>query len=155
MEKKIEGVCRSALKTFGEEHQQRKAVEEMGELNAALMQYKDGRVTKEAVITEVADVLITVSQLGLIFGLDEVSREVERKIDRLANTTAKRIIEDCEREHQGVIIDRNFVLKMLVKEMKEYSLSNTDAVILNIKWPDVQTKINEIEETLKREYYGG
>lgn len=89
MEKKIEGVCRAALKAFGEEHQQRKAVEEMGELNAALMQYKDGRVTKEAVITEIADVLITVSQLGLIFGLDEVSREVDRKIDRLADSIEK------------------------------------------------------------------
>ena len=139
MEKKIESVCRAAIRAFGEKHQTRKAIEEMGELNAALMQYRDGRATKEAVVTEIADVLITGSPLGIIFGTDDVSREVERKIERLADTTAKRIIENCEKEHNAIILNRNLVIERLAKELNGLR-PNTEVLQDN---------------ALKREYYGG
>lgn len=97
MKKRIEEVCRKAIEKFGESNQIDMALEEMAELSVALNHYNRGRATKEDVITEIADVFITVSQLGLIFGVDEVSREMGRKIDRLE----ERIHKGQTKEYYG------------------------------------------------------
>ena len=76
-------IARAALDHYGNAHQIRKAVEECGELVAALMQYDDGRVADEAVITEIADVSIMMEQLALLFGKARVFDEICRKESRL------------------------------------------------------------------------
>ena len=85
----INNICKRAVDTFGPEHQTMKAVEEMGELMAALVQYNDGRVSSEDVMTEIADVMIMMEQLAFIFDPRFVGLEYNRKISRL-----KSILED-------------------------------------------------------------
>lgn len=72
-----------AVHHYGPEHQKRKAIEEMGELITELEREQDGRTTPEKVITEIADVLLTVRQLMVIYGLDACLKEYDRKQRRL------------------------------------------------------------------------
>ena len=82
-----------AIDRFGNVNQIMKAVEEMGELTQALMKYLqslDG--DKQAILRmrahiseEMADVVVTMDQLGIIFGnCDEVRDWKSRKQRRLA-----------------------------------------------------------------------
>lgn len=82
----INKTCLKAVALFGPEHQTMKAIEEMGELTTALVQYRDGRVTPEDVMTEIADVRIMMEQLSYIFDEDFIELEYRRKLDRLKNT---------------------------------------------------------------------
>lgn len=82
----INKICKQAVETFGRDHQTRKALEEMGELIVALMQYSDARVSPEDVMTEIADVRIMMEQLAYMFDPDFVDLEYKRKIDRLKDT---------------------------------------------------------------------
>lgn len=72
-----------AVHHYGAEHQKKKAIEEMGELITAMSREQDGRATPKEVITEIADVQIMVLQLALIYGLDKVAKEIDRKERRL------------------------------------------------------------------------
>lgn len=72
-----------AVHHYGPEHQKRKAIEEMGELITALEREQDGRVTPKEIITEIADVLLTVRQLMVIYGIPDCAKEFERKQRRL------------------------------------------------------------------------
>jgi len=70
-----------AIHKWGKDSQIMIAMEECAELLTSLAQ--TFRASKDPnVITEIADVLITVSQLRLIFGKEEVDIEIERKIER-------------------------------------------------------------------------
>lgn len=84
-----------AINHYGEEHQKKKAIEEMGELITALSREQDNRATPEEVITEIADVVIMMRQLVLIYGQTEVEKEIQRKYVRLRNRIRK---EDDELE---------------------------------------------------------
>ena len=72
-----------AVHHYGAEHQKKKAIEEMGELITAISREQDGRATTEQVITEIADVQIMMRQLALIYGIDAVANEIDRKQRRL------------------------------------------------------------------------
>ena len=72
-----------AVHHYGAEHQKKKAIEEMGELITAISREQDGRTTTEQVITEIADVQIMMRQLALIYGIDAVANEIDRKQRRL------------------------------------------------------------------------
>ena len=72
-----------AIQIYGEEHQKRKAIEELGELITALAREADGRSSSEEIITEIADVDIMLEQLKLIYGIDACLRERKRKLERL------------------------------------------------------------------------
>ena len=75
MKKRIEEVCRKAIEKFGESNQIDMALEEMAELSVALNHYNRGRATKEDVITEIADVFITVSpNIGRFFSFAHCTR---------------------------------------------------------------------------------
>ena len=50
-------------------------MEETGEMLAALGKGKRGRVPKEEIITELADVSIMMEQMAVFFGLDEFRAE--------------------------------------------------------------------------------
>jgi len=76
-------VFQRAIATYGNEHQLGMAQEEMGELLAALNQHKRGRNVN--VCGEIADVLVMMGQLALMFGPDEVLAEYTAKVARLSS----------------------------------------------------------------------
>lgn len=91
MLKKLLNICRNAITHYGWETEQRQACEEMGELIAALHQYHRGKVSHEDVVSEIADVLVTTTELALIFGKDKVLQEVNRKLDRLQDRIKRNV----------------------------------------------------------------
>lgn len=72
-----------AIDTWGVEAQRNMAFEEIGELITALAQDRRGRVTKEEILTELADVTIMCEQLATILGYDDYEKEIDRKLIRL------------------------------------------------------------------------
>ena len=80
-----------AVQHYGVEHQKKKAIEEMGELITAISREQDGRATTEQVITEIADVQIMMRQLALIYGIDAVANEIDRKQRRLLRRMDKEL----------------------------------------------------------------
>lgn len=73
-----------AIAKFGDESQERICIEEIGELLAAMMQLERGRVDLGDVMVEVADVLITVLQAGVMHGgFDVLAKNLEEKNSRL------------------------------------------------------------------------
>lgn len=80
-----------AVHHYGAEHQKKKAIEEMGELITAISREQDGRATLEQVITEIADVQIMMRQLALIYGIDAVAKEIDRKQRRLLRRIDKEL----------------------------------------------------------------
>ena len=79
-----DNIFKQAVNTFGADHQIGMLHEEVGELLAAINQYARGRVKKDAVVTEIADVMIMCEQMAEIFGREETEAEKKRKIQRLA-----------------------------------------------------------------------
>lgn len=80
-----------AVHHYGAEHQKKKAIEEMGELITAISREQDGRANTEQVITEIADVQIMMRQLTLIYGIDAVANEIDRKQRRLLRRMDKEL----------------------------------------------------------------
>lgn len=80
-----------AVHHYGAEHQKKKAIEEMGELITAISREQDSRATTEQVITEIADVQIMMRQLALIYGIDAVAEEIDRKQRRLLRRIDKEL----------------------------------------------------------------
>jgi NTP pyrophosphatase (non-canonical NTP hydrolase) len=72
-----------AINTWGVTAQTDMAFEECGELIAALAKDKRGRVTKEELLTELADVTIMCEQLATILGFEDYEKELDRKLVRL------------------------------------------------------------------------
>lgn len=92
-------VLQECVNTYGAEAQVDMAVEEMSELTKALLKYrrkeaqgsKDLEEARENILEEVADVIIMLTQLIMIYGgRDLVQETIENKVDqqikRLANT---------------------------------------------------------------------
>lgn len=81
----------------GYAHQKEKAIEELTELARAVARDLQGEGDRENIIEEIADVLVTVAQLVLIYG---IHREVERVAgEKVARTLAR--IEKEQREAQA------------------------------------------------------
>lgn len=72
-----------AIDVWGIEAQRNMAFEELGELNTVLARDRRGRVTKEEIITELADVTIMCEQLALFLGYDDYEKEINNKLVRL------------------------------------------------------------------------
>lgn len=75
-----------AINHFGVEGQINKAVEEMGELIAELSRRNLARFDKDRVAEEVADALIMLEQLRIIFGASKVDGYIAGKLERLEKT---------------------------------------------------------------------
>lgn len=71
------------LEAWGIGNQVFMVMEETGEMLNALAKANRGRVTKEDVITELADVSIMMEQMAVHFGYEEFKAEKERKLNRL------------------------------------------------------------------------
>lgn len=78
-------VYETALTKWGIENQLWMVTEECGELLNAIGKMRRERVTREDVITELADVTIMCEQIAQYMGYDDYTKEIERKIDRLKN----------------------------------------------------------------------
>ena len=76
-------IYKKAVQTWGISHQMNMASEECGELLSALNKFRRARVKKEAVIEEIADVMIMMEQLRIWFGPAEVDEAKRKKIVRL------------------------------------------------------------------------
>jgi NTP pyrophosphatase (non-canonical NTP hydrolase) len=90
-------IYKRALKQYGSSRQVDKTIEELGELSTALMKFKHGEMDMKGVITELADVLIMVYQMSIVFGFDDVVDEIDYK--------TKRLEQKMLREPQEIAID--------------------------------------------------
>ena len=76
-------IYRRTIEKWGEQAQLDQAVEESAELIATLKHYARGKVGRDAVILELADVYLMVGQLIYMFGEKELEEAVEKKIAKL------------------------------------------------------------------------
>ena len=76
---------------WGEKAQYDQTIEECAELIATLQHYARGKVSREAVIHELADVFLMVGQLTYILGEDKLLAAVEDKVGKL-----RYLLEDGE-----------------------------------------------------------
>ncbi|MDY0212062.1 MAG: hypothetical protein RBR06_03550 [Desulfuromonadaceae bacterium] len=89
---------RRTLASWGEQAQYDQSIEECAELSVALLHYRRAKASRQAVIDEMADVILMLGQLRWMFGSQEVDLAVERKrakLERLlCETTASDTRED-------------------------------------------------------------
>lgn len=92
-------ILQQAVDTYGKEAQVDMAIEEMSELAKALLKHRraekspeawDYERTKQCIYEEIADVIIMLSQLLMIYGGREaVQKDIETKVTRLAERLEK------------------------------------------------------------------
>jgi len=80
---KQRSICLRIVDNYGTENQKRKAVEELVELATELCHALDGREDREAVVEELADVIVMSEQLRIIYGQALVDSRVEDKLERM------------------------------------------------------------------------
>jgi len=79
----------ATIAKWGEDAQYDQAVEECAELIAALKHYRRGKIDKQAVISELADVSLMLGQLCWMFGQEQVEEAIKvkrEKLDKLLET---------------------------------------------------------------------
>ena len=83
LQKRINKACEDAVKKWGSESQFRMVQEECAELIAAISQWVRGRVYRDAIAEEVADVIIVLTQARHMIGERAVDAFLLQKIERL------------------------------------------------------------------------
>lgn len=85
---------KKAIKTYGEKAQKLMAIEEMSELTKEICKDFRGKLNREHLIEEVADVTIVIYQLLMMYKISdkEIQQMCERKMERL-----KERLEDSKR----------------------------------------------------------
>lgn len=76
---------------YGENHQRYKAAEELSELQTVILQdaNKDGKLSLDKIIEEIADVYVVLKQIELIYYIDDrdiqpiINYKIERTIERM------------------------------------------------------------------------
>ena len=76
-------ILSKAISVYGAVAQTDMAIEEMGELIVAINHYRRGRVGMDAVQEEIADVMIAMQQLAMIYGEIGVDIFITKKSQRL------------------------------------------------------------------------
>ena len=79
-EKRLIEVAKKAISIWGEDSQIRHLHEEVGELIVAINHFKRGRVSKEAVQEEIADVILMAYEMAVIFGDKGVRKQLKSKL---------------------------------------------------------------------------
>ena len=79
----LEEIYQATIDKWGEDAQFDQAVEECAELITALKHYRRGKIDKQAVISELADVRLMLGQLSWMFGQQHVDQAVKRKLKKL------------------------------------------------------------------------
>mgnify|MGYP001184884568 CR=1 FL=1 len=95
MPEEKETIFQDAIDTFGEECQIRKAVEELLELAIELSHYadeyrEDSPGIEDAIVSEIADVMVITEELKIVFKDQDIEGEYNRKIARLRERIKKR-----------------------------------------------------------------
>ena len=85
---------KKAIKTYGEKAQKLMAIEEMSELTKEICKDFRGKLNREHLVEELADVTITIDQLMIMYEISgkEIQQMCERKMERL-----KERLEDSKR----------------------------------------------------------
>lgn len=81
---------RRTLAVWGEQAQYDQSIEECAELSVALLHYRRAKGSRQAVIDEMADVILMLGQLRWMFGPQEVDLAVKckrSKLERLLRET--------------------------------------------------------------------
>ena len=83
--KEITDTYKQAIETYGVRPQKLMAIEEMSELTKEICKDFRGKLDREHLVEEVADVLITIDQLMIMYEISdrEIQQMYERKIERL------------------------------------------------------------------------
>lgn len=76
-------IYRATLAKWGEAAQYEQMVEECAELIAALKHFQRGKIERNALIDELADVRLMVGQLSWMLGVDEVESAIAKKLAKL------------------------------------------------------------------------
>lgn len=84
----LEQLYQATIDKWGEDAQYDQAVEECAELIAALKHYRRGKIDKQAVIGELADVSLMLGQLCWMFGQQQVDTAIKEKRQKLDNLLA-------------------------------------------------------------------
>ena len=82
--------CETILYAYGVDSQVDMTIEEMAELTHVLSKAKRGKAENDAIRSEIADVLVMTAQLARWFGVEEVSNQIDYKLDR----QLQRIVEE-------------------------------------------------------------
>lgn len=87
--KEIIDTYKQAIETYGVRAQKLMAIEEMSELTKEICKDFRGKLDREHLVEEVADVLITIEQLAIIYEISDVAifdacyEKIERLKERL------------------------------------------------------------------------
>ncbi len=84
----MENLYRATIERWGVDAQYDQAIEECAELIAALKHYQRGKITRQAVIDELADATLMLGQLRWMFGEDQVDAAVSKKLSKLSDLMA-------------------------------------------------------------------
>ena len=76
-------VYQKTIEKWGEEAQYAQMIEECAELITTLQHFSRGKVDSDAVVNELADVFLMVGQLTYMFGEDQLTAAVEKKLTKL------------------------------------------------------------------------
>lgn len=78
-------IYKQAIKTYGKKAQKLMAIEEMSELTKEICKDFRGKLDREHLIEEMADVTITIDQLMMMYKItfEEIQKVRERKFERL------------------------------------------------------------------------
>ena len=79
----LEQIYQATINKWGEDAQYDQAVEECAELIIALKHFRRGRIDKQAVISELADVSLMLGQLSWMFGPEQVEEARKNKLAKL------------------------------------------------------------------------
>ena len=83
-------VLKRAIRHYGKRNQVQKAIEEMAELINELCKEQIGRISREKIAEEMADVIIMLWQLEMIFeNGDEILQAIDYKLKRLHKRITK------------------------------------------------------------------
>lgn len=88
---KEQEVFKKALGKYGAEAQTKKLLEEMAELQEAICKQQNGRDTVEHVAEEIADVLVMLDQMMIMYDCRDLVKDIKReKVERLAGKLDER-----------------------------------------------------------------
>lgn len=76
-------ILAQAIQKYGVEAQQRQCIEECSELITAILHHQRRKCDNQAVVTEIADVIIMCEQMKLVYGAQAVDDEIKAKMKRL------------------------------------------------------------------------
>jgi len=98
-------IFKETIEKWGVESQIWMAMEEMGELMTALSHYFRGRIDKDEVAEEIADVMLMAEEMAYIFGRERVDHRLDLKkkivtkcLDDTEFRPAHEIIAELQRE---------------------------------------------------------